>query len=203
MSTSIHESSHAVAARALGLPITYLSIRPAEGESGRTLFDTATEGFQKLDDLACAVIKVAGEVGERMHAGATSTDPLFNWFNEGGDAEDARSFIARANGDELDNRHWATFRAYALLRTRWDQVEAVAAKLERSTTLLAVEVEQICKRIELRNKGWTEDEIRAGRRKLSKAQAWGKIAAHGPSGAAKVAAWKRAAAEDKPIPERR
>jgi hypothetical protein len=59
-------------------------------ESGRTLFDTATEGFQKLDDLACAVIKVAGEVGERMHAGATSTDPLFNWFNEGGDAEDAR-----------------------------------------------------------------------------------------------------------------
>jgi hypothetical protein len=200
---AIHESAHAVAAQALGLPITYLSIRPHEDDAGRVRFDTRTEGFQRLGDFECALVKVAGEVGERMHAGATSTDPLFNWFNEGGDAEDARSFIARVGSDELGNRRLATLKAYGLLRTRWDQVEAVAAKLERSTTLLGVELEEICKRIELRKQGWTEDEIRAGSRKLSKAQAWAEIAKRSPRGAAKVAAWKRAAAEDKPIPERR
>jgi hypothetical protein len=202
-STAVPEASHAIAARGLGLPITYLSIRPHEDDSGRVKFDTATEGFAKLDDFAWAIIKVAGEVGARMAEGATSTDALFNWFNEGGDAEDARSFIARVGVDELGNRRLATLKAYGLLRTLWDQVEAVAAKLERSTTLLGVELEEICKRIELRKQGWNDSEIRAGSRKLSKAQAWAEIAKRSPRGAMKVAAWKRAATEDKPIPERR
>jgi len=118
LSTAYHEAAHAVAALELGLPVMYLSIRPAEGEAGRTRFDTKSEGFQKLDAFTCAIIKVAGEVGERMAAGATSAQ--FNWFAEGGDAEDARHFIASLDGDELDARHWATFRAYALLRTRWE-----------------------------------------------------------------------------------
>jgi hypothetical protein len=179
-STVWHEASHAIAARALGLPITYLSIRPHEGEAGRVRFDTATEGFAKLDDFSCAIIKVSGEVGARMADGATQAQ--FNWFAEGGDAEDARSFIGRVAGDELDNRHWATFRAYALLRSRWDQVEAVAAKLERSTTLLGVEVDEICKQVELRNQGWTDSEIRAGGRKLTKARGVGEALAEGQEG---------------------
>ena len=73
---------------------------------------------------------------------------------------------------ELDARHWAVVRAYALQWMRWPQVEAVTARLERSTTLLGEEVEEICKRIELRMHGWTDSEIRAGRRKLTKAEAW-------------------------------
>jgi len=201
MSTSIHESSQAIVARALGLPLVYLSIRPAEGESGRARFDTSSEGFGKLDDFECSIVKVSGEVGERMADG--STKPTFNWLSEGGDAEDARNFISRCEGDELSNRALATLRAYALLRMRWPQVEPVAAKLECSTTLLGVEVDEICKRVDLRKQGWTDSEIRAGSRKLSKAQAWEKITKSSPRGAAKVAAWKRAATEDKPIPERR
>jgi hypothetical protein len=200
-STCIHEASHAVTAQALGLPITYLSIRPHEDDAGRVRFDTASQGFANLDDFSCAIIKVAGEIGERIHAGENR--PIFNFLSEGGDAEDARHFIERVGGDELDARHWAVVRAYALLRTRWDAVEAVAAKLERSTTLLGVELEEICKQVELRKQGWTDSEIRAGSRKLSKAQAWEEIAKRNPRGAAKVKAWKRAAAEDKPIPERR
>ena len=111
LSTAYHEASHAVAAQALGLPVTYLSIRPDEGEAGRTRFQTDSEGFAKLDDFSCAIIKVAGEVGARMAAGATtSSEARFNWLSEGGDAEDARHFIAQVEGDELDARHFAPTR---------------------------------------------------------------------------------------------
>jgi len=142
LSTAYHEAAHAVAALELGLPVMYLSIRPAEGEAGRTRFDTKSEGFQKLDAFTCAIIKVAGEVGERMAAGATSAQ--FNLFAEGGDAEDARHFIASLDGDELDARHWATFRAYALLRTRWEAVEEIASLFQRNKTVLGEEVSRIC-----------------------------------------------------------
>jgi hypothetical protein len=142
LSTAYHEASHAVAAQALGLPVTYLSIRPDEGEAGRTRFQTDSEGFAKLDDFSCAIIKVAGEIGERMATGDTSR--RFNWLAEGGDAEDARSFIARAGDDELGNRQLATLRAYALLRVRWEAVEEIAAKLQRHTTVLGEEVSKIC-----------------------------------------------------------
>jgi hypothetical protein len=98
LSTAYHEASHAVAAYERGVPVIYLSIRPAEGEAGRTRFDVDSEAFGKLDALSCAVIKVAGEVGARMAAGArTSTEARFNWLDDdgdGSDAEDARHFIA-------------------------------------------------------------------------------------------------------------
>jgi hypothetical protein len=132
----------AVAAFGRGLPVTYLSIRPHEDDAGRTAFDTQSEGFQKLEPFDCAIIKVAGEIGERMATGDTSR--RFNWLAEGGDAEDARHFIARAGDDELGNRQLATLRAYALLRTRWAAVEAIAAKLQRNTTVLGEEVSRIC-----------------------------------------------------------
>jgi len=89
-----------------------------------------------LDAFSCALVKVAGEVGERMAAGATSTSPLFNRFAEGGDAEDARHFIASLGGDELDSRRWAVVRSYALLRTRWAAVQELASRLERHRTIL-------------------------------------------------------------------
>lgn len=143
-STAYHEASHAVVAHDLGLPTVYLSIRPAEGESGRTKFDTDRGLPENLGDFEAAIIKIAGEVGARMANGAISTDPLFNWFAEGGDAEDARSFIARLEGDELETRHWAQLRAYALLRTRWEAVEEIAAKLQRRTTVLGEDVSKIC-----------------------------------------------------------
>lgn len=145
LSTAYHEASHAVAAQALGLPVTYLSIRPDEAEADRTRFQTDSEGFAKLDDFSCAIIKVAGEVGARMAAGATtSSEARFNWLSEGGDAEDARHFIAQVEGDELDARHFAVVRAYALLRTRWEAVEEIAAKFERNTVVLGEEVSRIC-----------------------------------------------------------
>ena len=109
LSTAIHEASHAVVAVELGLPVTYLSIRPAEDSAGRTHFDINSEGFRKLDDLSCAVVKVAGEIGARIAGGATR--PEFNWLAEGGDAEDARQFVARAGGDELDTRRLAALKA--------------------------------------------------------------------------------------------
>jgi hypothetical protein len=148
LSTAYHEASHAVAAFERGLPVIYLSIRPAEGEAGRTRFDGDSEAFGKLDPLSCAIIKIAGEVGARMAAGAnTSTEARFNWFaddGDGSDAEDARHFIAQAGEDELGNRQLATFRAYALLRVRWEAVEEIAAKLQRQTTVLGQEVSKIC-----------------------------------------------------------
>jgi hypothetical protein len=97
----------------------------------------------ELDDFSCAIVKVAGEIGARMADGDTSR--RFNWFAEGpADAEDARHFIAQLGGDELDARHWAVVRAYALLRVRWEAVEELAAKLQRSTTVLGEEVSRIC-----------------------------------------------------------
>jgi hypothetical protein len=134
-----------VAAQELGLPVTYLSIRPVEGEAGRTKFDTGSEGFRKLDDLSCAIIKVAGEIGARMYAGASSSaEARFNWFAEGGDAEDARHFIARVDGDELDARALAQLRAYAMLRIRWEAVEEIASLFQRNKTVLGEEVSRIC-----------------------------------------------------------
>jgi hypothetical protein len=79
-----------------------------------------------------------------MAAGATATDPLFNWFEEGGDAEDARHFIASLGGDELGNRRLATLKAYGLLRTRYAALEELAEKLEKDTTLLGEDVARIC-----------------------------------------------------------
>lgn len=142
-STAVHEASHAVAAFAYKVPITYVSIRKREDSAGRNRFGEFD--IDNLDDLGAAVIKVAGEVGERMAAGAsTSAEARFNWFSEGGDAEDARRFIARLEGDELANRSLATLKAYALLRTRWDVVEEIAAKLQKDTTVLGDEVSMIC-----------------------------------------------------------
>jgi len=141
-STAYHEASHAVAAFERGLSVVYLSIRPHEDDAGRTAFDTQSEGFQRLAPFDCAIIKVAGEIGARMYAGETR--PVFNWLSEGGDAEDAIAFIARVGGDELDARHWAVVRAYALLRTRWDAVEELAALLQRETTVLGEDVSRIC-----------------------------------------------------------
>jgi hypothetical protein len=141
MTTAIHEASHCVAAIELGVPVFHASIRQAEDSTGRTSFRFG-EALEKVGDLECAVIKVAGEVGERIAAGETRG--RFNWLEEGGDAEDARSFIARMDGDELDNRHWAVVRAYALLRVRWEVVEEIAAKLERNTTVLGEEISKIC-----------------------------------------------------------
>jgi hypothetical protein len=141
-STAYHEASHAVAAYYFGLPVTYLSVRPAEGEAGRTRFDTTSEGFAKLDDFSCAIIKVAGEIGERMATGDTSRK--FNWFSEDQDAEDARNFIARAGEDELGNRQLAQLRAYALLRTRWEAVEEIAGLFQRNKVVLGEEVSKIC-----------------------------------------------------------
>jgi hypothetical protein len=144
-STAYHEAAHAVAAQTLGLPVTYLSIRPDEGESGRTRFDTRSEGFAKLDDFSCAIIKVAGEVGARMAAGATtSSQARFNWFAEGGDAEDARHFIANVDGEEHDKRALAELRAYAMLRIHWEAVEEIAGLFQRNKVILGEEVGRIC-----------------------------------------------------------
>ena len=91
------------------------------------------------------LIKISGEIGEKIWAGATSsTEARFNWFTEGGDAEDARSFLSRVEGDELELRALAQLRAYALLRTRWEAVEEIAAQLQRHTTVLGEEVSRIC-----------------------------------------------------------
>jgi hypothetical protein len=117
LSTAFHEASHSVAAFDRGLPVTYLSIRPHEDHAGRTKFDPDSEGFQKLVPFDCAIVKVAGEIGARMATGDTSRK--FNWLSEGGDAEDARHFIAQLDGDEMNNRRWAVVRAYAQLRVRW------------------------------------------------------------------------------------
>jgi hypothetical protein len=70
-STSYHEAAHAVAAFDRGLPVTYLTIRPHPDGAGRTAFDTRSEGFQRLEPFDCTIIKIAGEVGARMAAGAT------------------------------------------------------------------------------------------------------------------------------------
>jgi hypothetical protein len=140
-STAYHEASHCVTSVALGLPVTYASIRPHEDSGGRTAFDTRSEGLANLGPLECAVVKCAGEIGERIAAGDTSH--RFNWFAEDGDAEDARHFIAQAGDDELGNRQLATLKAYALLRVRWEAVEEIAAKLQRYTTVLGEEVSRI------------------------------------------------------------
>jgi uncharacterized protein len=144
LSTAYHEASHCVAALELGCPITYVSIRPHEDSAGRARFATDSEAFRDLDDLTCAIIKIAGEVGARMSAGATQGQ--FNWFSDDEDAEHARHFIASMEGDELGNRHWAVVRAYALLRTRWHVVEALAAKLAKETTLVGATVLDIVAR---------------------------------------------------------
>lgn len=172
-STSWHEASHAVAAAELGLPVTAVSIRPAEDSAGRTHFDINSEGFRKLDDLSCAVIKCACEVGARIAAGARR--PEFNWLADHGDAVDARSFVARAGGDELDTRRLVALKAYAVLSVRWAAVEELAAKFQRSKTILGEEVEEIVRKVRLRNNGWTDEEIRAGRHPISKPAAVAKM----------------------------
>jgi hypothetical protein len=144
-STAYHEASHAVAAQSFGLPVTYLTIRPHPDSAGRTKFDTDRGLPENLGDFEAAIIKVAGEVGARMAAGATTIrEARFNWFADDEDAEHARGFIARLGGDELDARNWAVVRAYALLRTRWEAVEEIASKLRRHTTVLGEEVSTIC-----------------------------------------------------------
>ena len=144
-STAFHEASHCVVAHELGLGTVYVSIRPTEGESGRTKFDADRGLPENLGDFEAAIIKIAGEVGERIYAGATtSSEARFNWFAEGGDAEDARHFIAKVGGDELEARALAQLRAYATLRIAWPAVEEIAGLFERGRTVLGEEVSAIC-----------------------------------------------------------
>jgi hypothetical protein len=141
--SSYHEAAHAVAAFNLGLPVVYLTTRAHEEDNGRTVFDTRSEGFQKLDALSCAIIKMAGEVAERQLAGEVL--PKFNWLSDDDDAEDARHFAAQMDvGDEFQNREWATHRTRTLVRNWWPEIEALAAKLQRSETVLGEEVAKIC-----------------------------------------------------------
>jgi len=141
--SSYHEAAHAVAAFNLGLPVVYLTTRAHEGDDGRTVFDTASEGLQNLDALSCAIIKMAGEVAERQLAGEVL--PKYNWFGESPDAEDARAFAAQMDvGDEFQNRDWATHRTRTLVRNWWPEIEAVAARLQRSKVVLGEEVAKIC-----------------------------------------------------------
>lgn len=142
-STAVHEAAHTVAAVALGCPVTHVSIRPDADESGRTKFATDSEALRNLDDFSCAIIKISGEVGERMLRGATAKSITFNWFSDSADAEDARHFVAQGPGDELAARHWAVVRAYALLRSHWEAVEEIAAKLQRYTGVLGAEAVEI------------------------------------------------------------
>jgi len=142
-STAYHEAAHAVAAFNLGLPVVYLTTQPHEDDNGRTTFDTASEGFQKLDALSCAIIKMAGECAERQLAGEVL--PKFNWLSDDDDAEDARAFAAQMDvGDEFQNRDWATHRTRTLVRNWWPEIEVVAEKLRKSKTLVGEEVARIC-----------------------------------------------------------
>jgi hypothetical protein len=144
--SSYHEAAHAVAAYNLGLPVVYLTTRAHEEDNGRTAFDTRSEGFQKLDALSCAIIKMAGECAERQLAGEVL--PKFNWLGESPDADDARAFAAQMDvGDEFQNRDWAAHRTRTLVRNWWPQIEAVAKKLQRSQTLVGAEVEDIINRV--------------------------------------------------------
>src|SRR5215211_7116487 len=140
-----HEASHCVAAVALGLPVTYVSVRPHGDSDGRARFDIDSEALGKLDALSCAIIQRGGR---SRRADARRCDLVgggaVQLADRGWRCRRCAPLIAQMDGDELDNRHWATVRAYALLRTRWEAVEAIAAKLQRNTTVLGEEVSKIC-----------------------------------------------------------
>jgi hypothetical protein len=141
--SSYHEAAHAVCAYHLGLPVVYLTTRAHEEDNGRTVFDTRSEGLQRLDALSCAIIKMAGEIAERQLAGEVL--PKYNWFGESPDAEDARHFAAQMDvGDEFQNRDWATHRARTLVRNWWPEIEAIAERLQRHQTIVGEEVAGIC-----------------------------------------------------------
>jgi hypothetical protein len=56
--------------------------------------------------------------------------------------------------------------------------------------------------VELAKDGWTDAEVRAGKRTLAKAEAWRKIAQKSPRGAMQVKEWQEET-KDKPVKERR
>lgn len=151
-SPNYHEASHALAAFVHGLSMTHVSIREAPEHS---LGRYSIQNGHAVDDHRPAVIMIAGQVGERM---ALGKDPRPNWFlDDDHDMESARLFIERAWGDSLerqqDGRQLAQLQARSLLVTKWHAVQAIAEKLQRNTTLLGAEVEEICKREGVRRLG--------------------------------------------------
>lgn len=138
-----HESGHGLVAYALKVPIRLLSIRPGEGESGRTRLDPSAVG----DDMSGAMILVAGELAERRALGHADK---FNWFADSHDASHARDcadHIAAdggCEGDVLEVRRFIELKTKSMLFSRWEAVEEIAATLQRHTTVLGEEVERIC-----------------------------------------------------------
>jgi hypothetical protein len=76
----------------------------------------------------------------------------FDWFDDDHDTSAAVDMVDAIvadggfDGDVFDCRHWVEVRARSLLVTKWRAVEALAAKLRKSTVLTGDEVVEICRR---------------------------------------------------------
>jgi hypothetical protein len=205
-----HEASHAIAARALGFPVTYITIRQTPDRIGACRLDPTARVLPGRE-LDFAITLVAGGMGERLSLGR---DPWHrvNWFQDDPDSDEDRARdwihaeIARGlaedelNVAELNARQWVQLRARVLVFSKWEEVEAVAEKLERETMLMGAEVGRIIQDVQTRR--MRERSQRAGLKPISHAEAWERIAAKSRRGALQVAAWKHAAKHGPPMERR-
>lgn len=148
-------------------------------------------------ELDFAIALVAGSMGERLSLGRELWHRV-NWFQDNAESDEdrardwIRAEIARGLGaDELNARQWVQLRARGLVFSQWEEVEAVASKLERSTTILGAEIGRIIRDVQARKR--RDRDRRAGLTPISHEEAWAKIAAKSPRGALQVASWKQAA----------
>jgi hypothetical protein len=174
-----HEAGHALAAYYFGAEIKTVSVYSSDGEAGRCRL--GRDGTDS--ELDVATILVAGRMAEKRALGHRE---VFNWFDEDVDTVNACDMVDAIvedggfEGDLFEARRWVELRARSLLVTKWKAVEAIAARLRKSTVLTGDEVVAICRREGVRRLGeLSKDEAMARMTPAGKRAVMGTVAPDG------------------------
>jgi hypothetical protein len=139
---ALHEAAHAVTARALGVAVELVTIRPGEHEGTRYAGRVQLYGADRWTRsvIAFAPIEAAKRLAENPNVRVDLAEELDGCRLDLADFRDASPAATEA-GRAMRDR--AMDRAYEIVRKRWNDIERVAIELERRGTLDDLDLAEI------------------------------------------------------------